>query len=565
MKKWLQNNRVFFFLCLIIGVVHIGLVVYYGMQKEGFHEDELYSFATSAGEMMSTPRGNYIWKTGYQLQQEFMVMKENPFAFDQVIQNQAEDVHPPLFYLALNVIMSLFPESFYKWFGIGLNLVYSLITYGGILFFFSRLDKNKLDKGRQNGWCALIAGAVYAASPAMISNVMLVRMYALSGMWNILYACIFLLLIQEYSCSRKRFVLYTLAGAIICYLAFLTHYFALLLPFFFTLGYGVYSLLQKKRVLRMFLYGVSMLAAVGAAVWTYPASIQHIFFGYRGAGVQDSLAHAELIGMTKTFLIILNDRVFAGMLLPITLLMTGVAVALSVAFLNRRTRKKAVTEEKEAGVPFFTKQETYVIAVSFIACLISVYFLTKSALLVGDASCRFFYPVLAFMLPLSAYWTGKSVFCLLKQLAGWKRLAARMPVAFLKRYLPIVLSVLLLLPGMVGFVRGDVLFLYPENAKVKELLSPYQDYPAVIIYDQSNPYRSWYVADQLWGFSKIYYLDGEHFQATFQDEILEKAQKVVVYVDAPAEYLEKLQEMNPALDHIQQLWKTDYFYIYGVE
>ena len=32
-----------------------------------------------------------------------------------------------------------------------------------------------------------------------------------------------------------------------------------------------------------------------------------------------------------------------------------------------------------------------------------------------------------------------------------------------------------------------------------------------------------------------------------------------------AEYLEKLQEMNPALDHIQQLWKTDYFYIYGVE
>lgn len=553
MKKWLQNNRVFFFLCLIIGVVHIGLVVYYGMQKEGFHEDELYSFATSAGEMMSTPRGNYIWKTGYQLQQEFMVMEENLFAFDQVIQNQAEDVHPPLFYLALNVIMSLFPGRFYKWFGIVLNLVYSLVTYGGILVFFSRLDKD-----RKCSWYALTAGAVYAASPAMISNVMLVRMYALSGMWNILYACLFLLLIQDQSCSRKRFVLYTSAGALICYLAFLTHYFALLLPFFFTLGYGVYTLLQKKRVLRMLLYGISMLVAIGLAVMTYPASIDHIFFGYRGAGVQDSLANAELIGMTKTFLIILNDRVFAGMLLPITLLMAGLALVLSVTVIIRRTRQKASAETKKEGVPFFTKQETYVLVVSFIACLISVYFLTKSALLVGDASCRFFYPVLAFMLPLSAYWTGKSVFCLLKQMSRWKE-------AIYVRYLPIALSVLLLLPGVVGFSRGDVLFLYRENAKVKEILSPYQEYPVIVVYDQSNPYRSWYVADQLWGFSKIYYLDGEHFQVPFQDEILETTQKVVVYVDAPAEYLEKLQEMNPALDHIQQLWRTDYFYIYGIE
>lgn len=542
MKTWLQKKKAFLFLCIIIGALHIGLVLFFGMQKEGFHEDELYSFATSAGVMNSTPTDNYIWKSGYQIQQEFMVVEGHEFAFSEVIQNQAEDVHPPLFYLVLNMVMSLFPGHFYKWFGIGLNLLYSLVTYGGIIFFFYQLDKS-----RQRVWYALTAGSVYAISPAVISNVMLVRMYALSGMWTVLYACLFLVLIQNYQCNHKRFVLYIFCGAGICYLAFLTHYFSLLLPFFFTLGYCIYALLQKKKIVRMLLYGVSMLAAIGLSILAYPESMEHIFYGYRGTGVQTSLANAELIGMTKTFLTILNDKVFAGLLVPIAVL-TGVALLIAVILLFR----------KRAAMTADTKVTVYGFSVSFTACIICVYFLTKSALLVGDASCRFFYPVLVLLLPLGAYCVCKVFYRSMQEAFREKG-----QVAF--RYLMTALSVIVMIPGLVGFARGDVLFLYPENAEAKAIIQQYQEYPAVMIYDRNAPFRSWYFADQLWMFSQVYYLDSEHFLATFEDEILETTEKVVVYVDAPPEYLEKLQDMNPALENITTLWKNNYFYVYGLE
>lgn len=142
MKLRADKFKIFWILILCI---HVLIVVFFGFKKEGFHEDEYFTYWSSAGTAASeiTPSGGRAWTSGYDLQRKFLVQSENRFDFAQVIQNQIEDVHPPLYYLMLNVLMSLRPERFYKWFGIGLNLLFSLITCSGIIFLFHRLEKKR--------------------------------------------------------------------------------------------------------------------------------------------------------------------------------------------------------------------------------------------------------------------------------------------------------------------------------------------------------------------------------------------------------------------------------------
>ena len=45
------------------------------------------------------------------------------FNYASVYYNQTQDVHPPLFYFLLHTVCSLFPGSFTKWTGLGMNLV----------------------------------------------------------------------------------------------------------------------------------------------------------------------------------------------------------------------------------------------------------------------------------------------------------------------------------------------------------------------------------------------------------------------------------------------------------
>lgn len=129
-----MEKKHFYWCCIALVLVHLVILAGFGIQKQGFHEDEYYSYWSSTGRVSLNPRSAYDVRTGYEIQRQFMVRTGEQFRFAEVIQNQAEDVHPPLYYLILNVIISLFPEHFYKWFGLGLNMLCSGVTLGGSCF-----------------------------------------------------------------------------------------------------------------------------------------------------------------------------------------------------------------------------------------------------------------------------------------------------------------------------------------------------------------------------------------------------------------------------------------------
>lgn len=524
-----MKKKHFFVWCVALMLVHFLILGVYGVQKQGFHEDEYYSYWSSTGRVALTPRSAYDVRTGYEIQRQFMVRAGERFRFAEVVQNQVEDVHPPLYYLALNVIMSLLPEHFYKWFGLGLNMLCSSVTLGGILFLLNSLGKRKY-----YGWATLAAGLVYAAAPSTVSNVMFIRMYAMSAMWTVLYACVIVRMMQQEDCGRKRFALYTAAGAVLCFMAFLTHYFCLLVPFFLTLAYCIRTLFRRKGILRMFLYGLTMCVAIGAAVWLFPASLEHIFHGYRGEAALSVLVNGSFREMCGMFLPVLNENVFAGMMWPLLLLS-----AAALAFL--------LFKKERHGAALGCAVAMY------LSCAMAICFLIKTSLFLGASSCRYFYPVLALFLPLQVYLLCRAAEDL-TQGKKWRRPACA------------VVAALACIPFLAGHLQQKVLFLYPEDAEKKETAYRYgTEYPLIVVYAKEEPHRSWYIANQVWPFQYVIYSDYEHMLDLPEDPLLTSAEGFLVYMDAPAETLDALVAVNPHVSGYTLLRKDRFFYVYLVE
>lgn len=53
------------------------------------------------------------------------------------------DVYPPLFYILINIISSLFPNTFSKWIGLGLNIVCYIAIIALIYLTGNKLFENK--------------------------------------------------------------------------------------------------------------------------------------------------------------------------------------------------------------------------------------------------------------------------------------------------------------------------------------------------------------------------------------------------------------------------------------
>lgn len=535
-----KKKSLFLLLTAVIAMLHVALVVGYGMQKEGFHEDEYYTYWSGTNETPTISQ-NYVWYRGHDLMSKFFVGEGQGFSFAKVVQNQAWDVHPPLYYVSLHIFMSLFPGRFYKWFGILLNLLYSLITYGGIVLFCYRMDHSD-----NRYMLSLLSGLSYVVAPSSVSNCMLARMYTMSGMWTVIYANIFLLLLQNYQSGWRKFLKIVAAGAITCYLSFLTHYFTLLVPFALTVFYCGYVLYKRKGIVKMAVYGCCMLAAIAMAVLTFPASYGHIFRGYRGTGAMNSFKSGGILGMMTYFLPILNRYVFAGWMWGIMIL-TGICLVVGMILLIGRCRKRQNPATK-----------FYPLAASVCSCIFGIWFLCRTALALGSDSARYFYPVIAFLLPLIVYSIGKTACCLpLLKRNGSYRCG-----------LAVVLAILVILPSFAGYAQGNVLFLYADEKEKISFSREYREYPAVVIYNGEAPYREWYAADQLWVFENIFYADYEHMLEDFEEERLFTAEKTVVFLDShytSADVLNVLLENNSGLNKYTLVRQDQFFNVYLLE
>ncbi len=105
-------------LFLIVVLFMCGIIFFYQTQKIGFHEDEVYSIASSVNKysgLMTAYKDNNIpengkpeWKEKEYVIDYVTLTPKNYLNLLSIYTNQASDNHPPLFYLLVHFSVILF-------------------------------------------------------------------------------------------------------------------------------------------------------------------------------------------------------------------------------------------------------------------------------------------------------------------------------------------------------------------------------------------------------------------------------------------------------------------------
>ena len=313
----LKNNK----LTLIAVILSIITMFYYIDKKQGYHEDEMFSYGSSnykydnvyrnygyaQGNMdilyrevigshdinklitflKDKPNNNYpgfsknevlfkevpTWKSNKDAHDYLTIGKGDVFNYRSVYINQAFDVHPPLFYFCMHLVSSIFYGKFTKYIGFTLNMIFFL----GTLYFLDKICK-RLGKSKISAPTILL----YGLSIGAISTVSFHRMYMMLTFFSIWYFYLTVDLIKnDYTIKKKwPWILCILGG-------FLTqYYFCIYIVLVFILN-AIYLLFKKEyqKVGKYLL--VHVIPAVIGIIF-YPVSIYQIFFSYRGLGSEDN-------------------------------------------------------------------------------------------------------------------------------------------------------------------------------------------------------------------------------------------------------------------------------------
>lgn len=520
------------------------LVLYYGGKKEGFHEDEYYSYySTNRTTGLFEPDREWVDRDTFR--NEFVVLPGEGFQYGLVALSQSWDVHPPFFYFLLHTACSFFPGVFSKWLGIGVNLAAFLVNFFLLAWLaYMVTDKNKL--------LTFLVSAVNGFNAVMISGVLFIRMYEWLTLFVLLCACLHVRAIKKGDIRFRSFLLPLMA---VNFLGFLTQYYYLIFLFFMAAGFFVYRLFCDRKLKNAFVYAFCCGISILLGVISYPASLSHIFRGYRGTGAVSEFLNAANTGdRIRFFTGLMNEYVFDGFLWLWLLLAAGMAVFLVILQKRKKTEGQAEMEKQEEAE---TRQTAPYILLLFASC---GYFFTvsKTALLLYETSNRYELPIYGIILLLVI----TALYTLGERLLSCFHCSLRVRTVFL-----LLLIFVFFFDDVHGLVQGKVLFLYEGEKERTEYARENAKLPVVILYNDTTPYHVWWCSNELMEYDRVYFAN-ENNQEKFTDEVLCSGEKLIVYAadgEAKEKSLQLLLNSNPHLNGSRLVSKKDLWSVYELQ
>ncbi len=269
-----------------------------------------------------------VWITGEQFTDYITVDGGDDFNYLSVYFNVKDDNHPPLHFMLLHTISSIFKRKAVPVMGCIINMacvavsMVFLMKVGELLAAALGME----EKGRLLG---LLAALLYGCSTGAMATTLLIRMYGLVTCFcvSLFYLHVKKWLSREFTCRNRGMIVVTILG-------FWTQYFFL---FYCLLLAAVTAVLlvRKKRFRELGIYIRSMVIAAVIGVVGFPFAISDVFSSGRGVEALNNLADglAGYGNRLLTFGKILSDRCFGGVLVI-------VAVVLLLFILWVRRRKK---------------------------------------------------------------------------------------------------------------------------------------------------------------------------------------------------------------------------------
>lgn len=310
MVKSKKEIIIFSILIIIQTIIYISI----GANKSYMHMDESYSLGLANYDKVEIQDNEDFydtWHTGEYYEDYLAVQDKDIGHYNQVYENQKNDVHPPLYYLLLRIFMGFSINSFSMWPGIILNI----IIYAFITLFMYLITQN-IFKRRE---MAMIISFISSIIMASLSTVIYIRMYALSTLNILITTYLHMKLLDKKETDKKLLTLIgisALAGS-------LTHYYYL---FYLVIIYLIFMIqyTKEKRFKELIYYTITMAIAGGISLIIFPYSIKHMFFGYRGQGAISNLTNiSNFFKSIKEYLKKVNYYCFNNMIKMILLIILG--------------------------------------------------------------------------------------------------------------------------------------------------------------------------------------------------------------------------------------------------
>ncbi len=295
---------------LFIIIAQLLACIWIGQRKKGFFCDEIYSYGLANSENYSFLDYNSSKEYGVNsfgwVDADYFknyVEADDGFSLSAPIKNQINDVHPPFYYILLHAVCSAFPNTFSKWTGIGLNLAIMLVVdvllYYIALYFF----KNDYKK-------AALAVILWGFSAAGISNILFIRMYLLLTAEMLFYIAIHI----HISKGNNKLSLWKsclLCSSVI--MGGLTHYYFYPFAFCFSAPICLW-MLYRKNYIGIMKYAGTLLLGFAINLAVFPATLKHVFGGYRGKEVIKNMVVRDGNVFLDYYLEWINNSMFGGLL-----------------------------------------------------------------------------------------------------------------------------------------------------------------------------------------------------------------------------------------------------------
>ncbi|MBD5521071.1 MAG: glycosyltransferase family 39 protein [Lachnospiraceae bacterium] len=557
-----EKNRIWQILFVLLWCMQMLTAVYFCCQKQGFHEDEYYTYYSTAHTFGLNIEDN-AWMEHDTYFNEFTVLRGERFQYGLVKQVQSWDVHPPVYYWVFHTISSVFPEKFSKWYGLSLNLA----AYGLSMFLLWILC---LKVTGDNEKLSLLICLFYGFTPAVMSSVVFIRMYALLTVFVLLCAILHVRVLEYYDRGDRLPVgKFLFPLALVTYFGFLTQYYYFIFLFFMAVAFCLYLLWKDRNLWNCIRYAVSLAIAFVFAYLTYSAFPGQMFKGQRGAQATGNFFDLSNTFMRLEFFYqLLDEYVFGKMLslllIVIIVLLLYVNVKKKISVLNK------VDENTENDLNDIVDCESKLNKQKYFILLFTAagYFfvVSKTALLLGETSIRYQTPIYGIVV----LFTFTAIDYLIRRCYRFSGLKLIKHIKFISsnlyNWVLVAAALIAIIVNISGFFAGRVVFLYPEDAErvafAKEMAA--NKTPVVYIYDEAQSWCVWDAADELFEYERVYFASQGSGEPITDSAIIESSE-VVVYLSNSADpkaQLGRIIESSSGLSEYELMYSEKYCDVY---
>lgn len=294
----------------ITGILFVMLIISMSFNCYGasIYGDEYFSmgFANNTEDFLFLSQGVIEqygedgWLEGEFLHDWLSVQPGEQFAIMQIHRNVRDDVHPPLYFMLLNAISSFFVDEVTLFPGYLINVISGIVICALMYLIMRRTFKDK--------WLALVPPLFWVISMAGNTTMIYLRMYA--PLCALTLLCLFLHMVYMEQDNIKVWSVILLFGCTT--IGTLTHYYYYIIQFVLFIVV-VITLLCRKQIRKLFVYGMSLLGGEIISVAAYPYVFRHLLFSERGIQVQENLVNNDLsyyISFFKDYMNTINYYVY---------------------------------------------------------------------------------------------------------------------------------------------------------------------------------------------------------------------------------------------------------------